>query len=232
MTTREYRQSRFRTPPGGCDLLLVRHGESAAHVDGVVIPQVDGHDDPPLHPDGRVQAEQVAERLVATGEPIAAIYVTTLQRTAQTAAPLAARLGLTPIVEPRLREVFLGEWEGGMYRRRVAAGDPLVEEMRRRQRWDVIPGAEPAEAFAARVRDALFDIARRHADQVVVAVAHGGVIGQAVALASGGGVLSLSAADNGSITHLVAVEDRLVLRCFNDTAHLGPRFSTAAQPLL
>lgn len=232
MTAREYRQNRFRTPPGGCDILLVRHGESAAHVDGVAVPQVDGQDDPPLHPDGEVQAAQVAERLIATGEPIAAIYVSTMQRTHQTAAPLAARLGITPVVEPRLREVFLGDWEGGNYRRRVAAGDPLVEEMRRRQRWDVIPGAEPAEEFALRVRGALFDIARRHPDQVVVAVAHGGVIGQAVAEATGGGVLSLSAADNASISHLVAVDDRLVLRCYNDTAHLGPRFSTAAQPLI
>ena len=38
----------------------------------------------------------------AGGEEIAAIYVTTLRRTAETAAPLAARLGLTPRVEPEM----------------------------------------------------------------------------------------------------------------------------------
>ena len=60
---------------------------------------VDGHGDPPLDPIGHQQAERVAERLA--GEDIAAIYVTSLQRTVQTAAPLAARLGLEPIVERR-----------------------------------------------------------------------------------------------------------------------------------
>ena len=43
------------------------------------------------------------------GERIDAIYVTSLRRTGQTAAPLAAKLGLTPHVERQLREVGLGE---------------------------------------------------------------------------------------------------------------------------
>ena len=56
----------------------------------------------------------MGERL--KGEPLAAIYVTTLRRTHQTAAPLAAHLGLVPRVEPDLREVRLGDWDGGEYR--------------------------------------------------------------------------------------------------------------------
>ena len=61
-------------------------------------------------------------------EDISAIYVTTLQRTAQTAAPLAARLGITPRVEPDLREVGLGDWEGS-FRRHIAEGHPIAQEM-------------------------------------------------------------------------------------------------------
>ena len=63
---------------------------------------------------GAEQAHRVADRLATTR--VDAIYVTSLRRTAETAAPLAARLGLAPTVEPALAEVNLGEWEGGVYR--------------------------------------------------------------------------------------------------------------------
>ena len=179
----EFRQFRYEPPPGATQILLVRHGESApARVDEP-FPLVDGHGDPPLHPDGRVQAERVAERLADAD--LAAIYVTNLRRTAETAAPLAARLGLVPLVEPGLREVHLGDWEGGLFRKYVAEGHPLALRMRAEQRWDIIPGAEPAVGFAQRVRESLERIAGRHRDQTVAVFTHGGVIGQALALASG-----------------------------------------------
>src|SRR5436190_23963188 len=98
---REYRQTRFKRPPGSTELILVRHGESEAMVPGRPFPLVDGHGDPALAPLGREQAEQVGVRLAA--HPIDAIYVSTLRRTHETAAPLAARLGLVPIVERDLR---------------------------------------------------------------------------------------------------------------------------------
>jgi 2,3-bisphosphoglycerate-dependent phosphoglycerate mutase len=230
-TTPEYRQSRFTPPAGACELLLVRHGESAPARPEQPFPLVGGHGDPPLHPNGVTQAERVAERLVATGEDIAAIYVTTLRRTHETAAPLAARLGIEPRVEPDLREVHLGEWEGGEFRRRVAEGDPVAGRMMAEQRWDIIPGAEPADDFAARVRAGIERIASSHPDQTVVVVAHGGVIGQAIALASGATRgFAFVGSDNGSISHLVVTPDRWVVRCFNDTSHLSPTFSAAPEP--
>ena len=125
------------------NVLLVRHGESSPHVEGRPFSLVDGHGDPELAPEGHEQAMLVADRLLATGERIAAIYVTTLRRTRETAAPLAARLGIEPQVEPDLREVFLGEWEGGELRRRVIDQDPIAIAMFEAGRWDIIPGAEP-----------------------------------------------------------------------------------------
>jgi 2,3-bisphosphoglycerate-dependent phosphoglycerate mutase len=213
-------------------MLLVRHGESAPALEGQSFPDVDGHGDPPLDPAGEHQAEQVAVRLVSSEEPIAAIYVTTLQRTHQTAAPLARRLGMDVRVEPDLREVHLGEWEGGAFRRHVAEGHPLAKQMWEEQRWDVIPGAEPAERFAARVRDGIGRIAAAHPDQTVVVVVHGGVIGQAVSLASGSATFAFVGSDNGSITHLVVDGDRWIVRRFNDTAHLGPGYTVEPEPLL
>lgn len=224
MTT-EYRQHRFRRPPGSTDLLLVRHGESAAAREGLEFPAVDGQSDPDLHPAGREQAERVAERLA--GEDLAAIYVSTLRRTAQTAEPLARRLGLTPTVEADLREVHLGEWENGAtFRKNMAEGHPVARQMMAEQRWDVIPGAEPGGRFAHRVREAINRVAARHPDAVVAVFTHGGVIGEAVAQASGGRPFAFTGADNASISHLVVIGDRWVVRAFNDTSHLRRVFST------
>jgi probable phosphoglycerate mutase len=224
---REYRQHRFSRPPGACELLLVRHGESIPARDDRPFPLVDGQGDPELDPRGHEQAEQIGERLAH--EDIAAIYVSTMQRTAQTAAPLAARLGIEPRVEPDLREVHLGEWEN-TFRRHMAEGHPIAAKMATEQRWDVIPGAEPAEAFAERMRGAVTGIAAAHRDQMVVAVSHGGAIGQILALATGGRAFAFTGSDNGAISHLVVTDDRWLVRCFNDTGHLRRRFGTAPEP--
>lgn len=193
---------------------------------------LDGQGDPPLHPDGKRQAELVAERLISTGERIAAVYVTSLQRTHQTAAPLLGVLGQQPIVLPELREVFLGDWEGGEYRRRFADGDPIARRLFTEQRWDVIPGAETAEEFEGRVRSGIGRIVASHPDQLAVAVVHGGVIGQVMKIATGAVGFAFNGADNASISHIVVHEDRWMVRCFNDTSHLSPRFSTSPEPLI
>jgi probable phosphoglycerate mutase len=220
-SSKPYRQIRFVPPPGSCDLLLIRHGESQpAHVDRPFA-MADGRADPPLAAEGAAQAELVGARLAA-GPPIGAIYVTSLQRTAQTAAPLAARLGLVPRVERELREVGLGEWEGGLYRKMVAENHPVAQRMRAEERWDVLPGAEPSEAFAARVRDAIERLARAHPGQRVAVFTHGGVIGQALALATGARPFSFIGADNGSVSELVVAGPAWIVRRFNDTSHLDP----------
>jgi probable phosphoglycerate mutase len=223
---REFPQSRFVPPPGACEILLLRHGQSAPHVEGEEFDLVDGHGDPPLSPEGHEQAGRAAARLVESGEPIAAVYVTTLQRTHQTAAPLVKALGIEPVVERDLREVFLGDWEGGEFRRRIADGDPIAMRMYTEQRWDVIPGAEPNDEFAGRVQSGIQRVAGNHPDQLVVAVVHGGVIGQVMAIATGATGFAFSGADNASLSHIVVTPDRWIVRCFNDTTHLRERFST------
>jgi 2,3-bisphosphoglycerate-dependent phosphoglycerate mutase len=223
-----YPQRPFVPPPGALDLLLVRHGASATYVPGTSFELVDGQGDPDLAPEGHDQAQLVAGRLA--GEHIDAIYVTSLRRTAQTAAPLAARLGLEPAVEPDLREIMLGEWEGGEFRRRVAEQDPIAVRMYAEQRWGVIPGAEQDEDFAARIRAAVTRMAAAHPDQRVVAVTHGGVIGQIVHLATGARPFAFAAAENGSISQLVVAEDRWIVRRFNDTAHQASGLSTVSPP--
>jgi len=213
-----FRQRRYEVPPGATDLLLVRHGASEAYRDGMMFPLVEGHGDPPLSAEGADQAQLVSARLAAAG--VDAIYVTNLRRTAETAAPLAALTGLRPRVEADLREVFLGEWEGGIFRKMVAAGHPVSLRMAAEERWDVIPGAEPSAALTARVAAAIRRIAAAHPGQRVAAFTHGGVIGEAMAMASGARPFAFLGAENTSISRLVLTADRWIVRGFNDTAHL------------
>jgi 2,3-bisphosphoglycerate-dependent phosphoglycerate mutase len=223
-----YRQHRYAPPPGSTEILLVRHGESQPVDPDRPFDLVDGHGDPPLDPVGVEQAERLAERLA--GEDIAAIYVSTLQRTAQTAAPLAQRLGIEATVEPNLREVFLGEWEGGLLRMKAEQRDPAFVRAIEEERWDPIPGAEPLEVFRDRVRAGITHVADAHRDERVVVVTHGGVIGQVLASATDARGFAFIGADNASISHIVVEGDRIVLRRFNDTTHLEPHFSVAAPP--
>ncbi|MGH3877285.1 MAG: histidine phosphatase family protein [Actinophytocola sp.] len=225
----EYRQFRFTLPPGGTDILLVRHGESAPAREDEPFPVVDGHGDPPLATEGEREAELVGHRLAV--EPIEAIYVSGLRRTVQTAAPLAKRLGVAPAEEPGLREVKLGDWEGGAFRIRVAENHDIAQRMWETQRWDVIPNAESTEDLAARVRASIDRIAAAHPDQRVAVFTHGGVIGQVVAMATASRPFAFIGADNASITQLVVAGGRWIVRRFNDTAHLHPAFTVRPEPL-
>jgi probable phosphoglycerate mutase len=224
-----YRQARFQRPPGSTELVIVRHGESEPLVPGRPFPLVDGHGDPALAPEGREQAERVGERLA--GEQIDAIYVTTLRRTAETAAPLAQRTGLEPVVEPDLREVHLGDWEGELFRQKMAQQDPVAVRMMQEQRWDVIPGGEPTDAFRTRVRRGVERIAAAHPDERVAVFTHGGVIGCILSEATGATLFSFVGCDNGAISHVVVTPDRWIVRRFNDTTHLESELTTAGEPL-
>lgn len=215
---KEYRQPVYAPPRGAADLFLIRHGESAPARPGESFPMKDGSGDPPLHPQGERQAQAVGDRLKT--ETFAALYVTKLTRTHQTAAPLAAHLGMSPIENPDLHEVHLGDWDGGLYRIKAAEGDPIYRRVVETQDWSAIPGAETREVFFGRVRRGLFDIARAHADERVAVFVHGGVIGAALAMASGSEPFAFLGAANGSISRLVIHGERMIVRGFNETQHL------------
>lgn len=217
------RQARFLAPPGATTILLVRHGESAAAHPDRPFPLRDGHGDPPLHPDGEIQAQRLGARLAGehrNGHRISAIYVTTLRRTHQTAAPLAEAIGLAPLVVPELREVHLGEWEGGAFRTRIASDDPIARRVIEEERWDHIPGAEPLEVFDARIRAGLARVVAAHPDERIVVVAHGGVIGHVLHQATGSSRFAFALADNASISELVVWDSHQRVVRFNDRSHL------------
>jgi probable phosphoglycerate mutase len=205
-------------PPGSTELLLIRHGASADAVEGEAFELVEGQGDPPLSEVGRHQAQQVALRLVA--DPFDGMYVSTLRRTAETGAPLVERTGIHPVVDAELREVFLGEWEGGLLRQKAVDRDPMFEQVLREQRWDVVPGAESREVFGGRLRRAIERIADAHPGGRAVVFSHGAAIGEILAQASGSEPFAFINSDNTGISKLVVTPERWIVRGYNDTAHL------------
>jgi probable phosphoglycerate mutase len=216
---RVYAQTTYEPPPGACQILLVRHGQSEAFVPGRPFALVAGQGDPPLSDLGRAQARAVSERL--RSEPISAVYVSTLQRTAQTAEPLCAHLGLEPIVEADLREVHLGEGEGGRFRQMVAEDHPAAVAMRDKLEWGEIPGAETNAQLTRRTIGALERIAAAHPDQVVAAFCHGGVIGSVLGHLARSNPFLFNRSDNAAISHVVLGPGEGLIRRFNDAGHLG-----------
>ena len=238
---RSFPQGFFTPAPGARQVLLIRHGQSAPYVTGRPFPLVDGHGDPPLTELGHFQAQQVGLRLAK--EPISKIYVSTLTRTHQTAAPLASALGLEPEVEPDTREVYLGDAEGGLLREWFADDHPATKQLRATGEWSSIPNAETNAAFTERTVGAVSRIASRHPDEMVAVFCHGGVIAAVLAYAARTMPRSFGGARHTSVNHLViqrwpdappagnnGSDNKLagelsdhdwVIRSFNDGSHAG-----------
>ncbi len=218
-TPRRFSQVPYEGPAGSTELYLVRHGASADAVEGEDFEMIEGHGNPPLSPIGRAQAELVGARLAQ--EKFDAVYVTMLRRTVETAAPLVRLSGLTPLVERDLREVNLGEWEGGLFRQKVADADPVAVRMLSEERWDVVPGAESTADFTSRIQAGIERISAAHPGGRVVVFSHGAAIGEVLAHATGSRPFAFLMSDNASIARLVITPERWILRGFNDTSHLA-----------
>lgn len=220
-----YPQRPFTLPPDATEVVLVRHGSSAPAEPGKRFELVDGHGDPPLAPDGHAQAEAVARRLGGSAGDLrpTALFTTGLTRTVQTAAPLAKVLGLEPAAIPELREVRLGDWEGGEFRMQLAEGHEIAMAMLAAEDWSLIPGAETMESLAARVTAGVERIvAAAEPGTRVAAFVHGGIVGEICRQATSSRPFAFIHSDNCSITRLVVFGDgRWLLRGFNDITHLG-----------
>lgn len=221
-------QTPISAPAHATEILLIRHGSTGDRSkpdepSGTVA-------EAQLNDLGRHQAQEVGRAL---GESrIDAIFATPFQRTADTAAPLAERLGLEVEVIPELREIHLGDWAGGEFGRRLKSRDPLILEMFHKQRWDVLPGAEKAPDFAGRVAAGLDHVVEVTGPGKRAAVfTHGGVIAEACRQATGSEPFSFLLAENCSFTSLFAAEGKKpLLHRFNVTSHLSHESSQTLQP--
>lgn len=159
-------------------MILVRHGQTPTT--GSVLP---GRA-PGLHlaDAGVAQAEAVAERL-AELKRVDAVYASPLERTRQTAKPIAKARGLRVRIDRGLLECDFGEWTGRS-----------LKELSRLPEWTTVqrypsgfrfPGGESFPEMQGRIVGALARLVQRHAGGVVVAVSHADPIKAAVADALG-----------------------------------------------
>jgi probable phosphoglycerate mutase len=210
-------QRALTAPPGAHEVLLVRHGAcDPPAADGLI----GGRSDPSLNERGRGEADAVTARLRQL--PVAAVFATPLRRTSETAAALAAEHGLEPQVLDDLVEVYLGEWEGHGIHERGARGDAELARVLREQRWELIPGAEPAVVFAERVRRGVEQVADAAGEgSVSVAFTHSAVIAEFCRQVTGSEPFAFLHNSNGSLTRLFRMPDRRwVLVSFNESEHL------------
>ncbi len=175
--------TRYRPPAGATRVILVRHAQPLAYRPRLERDTLEGQDDPVLSSLGHEQALAVAESLAQ--RHIGAIYSSPLRRAMETAAPLSELLRLDVHVLANLREVNLGEWEGGLVHQRISEHDPVWDEVWRRERWDAIPGAEPNESLRSRVQAAIEEISSLHKQETVAVFTHDGVIAAALSVATG-----------------------------------------------
>ena len=149
------------------EILLVRHALPVridATPDG-------GPADPGLAEKGVQQAARIAAALCT--DSIDALYTSPSRRARETAAPLAAALGLDAVVEEGLAEFVAADSSYVPVEELRASGDP---------RWQLLvagdlysAGVDPA-AFRARVVEAVERIAARHPGGRALLVSHSGSI--------------------------------------------------------
>ncbi|MDI6704107.1 MAG: histidine phosphatase family protein [bacterium] len=199
------------------ELILIRHAESNWNKTC----RVQGTRDPHLSEIGRRQGELIAQRF--NNERLDIIYASPLKRAYQTAEILAKKKNVRLILEERLKEINLGEWQG-----------KTLKEINRRygdmlNRWyekpeDVnLPGGERLLEFKDRVVNVFTEIKRRYFSRRVVVVTHGGVISIYLVhlLGMNPNRVWRIALKNASISIIKFYGEVFNLALFNDTCHLS-----------
>ena len=166
------------TPPAATTVLLVRHGQTPST--GTTLPgRAKG-----LHlaDSGRAQADAAAAR-IAKLDKVTAVYASPLERTRETAAPIAAGLGLRVKTDRGLLECEFGDWTG-----RALKDLARLPEWKTVQRYPSgfrFPGGESFAEMQTRITSTLARLAAAHRGETIVAVSHADPIKAALADALG-----------------------------------------------
>jgi len=172
-------------PPAPTLVLLVRHGQTPTT--GAVLP---GRA-PGLHlaDAGTAQAAKVAERIGAlhsggsAKRRIAAVYASPLERTRETAAPIAKACGTRVRIDKGLLECDFGEWTGAELKALMKL--PEWTTVQRNPSSFRFPGGESFPEMQVRITSAIARLCERHRGETVVAVSHADHIKAAAAAALG-----------------------------------------------
>ncbi len=146
---------------------LIRHGQTDWNIEG----RYQGQSDAPLNDIGRAQALEAVKKL--HDHSFAAIYSSDLSRARETAEIIAAFLHLPVSLDPRLREINQGEWEG----KHISEIKMRYAQMWKGHRKDPenarAPGGETINEVAQRMSSALNELTCIFPDRPVLIVSHG-----------------------------------------------------------
>lgn len=157
-------------------LLLARHGRTAANVGHVLDSRLPGS---PLDDHGQAQAQRLAERLASW--PVRAVHASRAVRAQQTAAPVAAALGLPVDVVDGVHEVDVGDMEGRSDAAALEAFHAVYDAWWRGDLDARAPGGESALDLRRRFLPALAAVLDRAPDGDVLLVSHGAAVRLAAA---------------------------------------------------
>ncbi|MBI4634645.1 MAG: histidine phosphatase family protein [Deltaproteobacteria bacterium] len=199
-------------------VLLIRHGETDTKYRGCFI----GSTDIPLSPEGRLQSSLLAGPL---RREAAVRYISSPSlRTCETAQCALAWNPIAPDLDPDIREVDFGAWEGKTFEE-ITASDPEAVAGWASYRPDfAFPGGEAIADFTKRVQKAGERIAADPAETVVV-FTHAGITRAMICHYLGLDARNYLYFDvkPASVTTIMVHNGRGVLTGLNDLCHLEDR---------
>lgn len=191
-------------------IVFVRHGETSANRDGLLL----GRSDPPLTARGRGQARAVAAAVATTAAT--RVVSSPLRRARETADEIASALQLEVELDDRLIEVSYGAWEA----RRLTDVSPTDAGRWRADTTFAPPGGESLQVVGARMAS----FCEEHiGGATVIAVSHVSPVKAAVTWALGVGeeVAWRMFLDLASITRIAERNSLPCVLTLNETAHLA-----------
>jgi broad specificity phosphatase PhoE len=201
------------------EIVLVRHGETQSNLEQLL----HGRTDVPLTPLGEWQAARVAQRVQEIGGA-SALYSSPLIRAHSTALRISQTIGLETILLADLMEYHFGDFEGfSLAEIQQAYPELFLRALDTSDTEFRFPNGESKHEFNVRVKSAFNQLVEEHSGERIVVVAHGGVIGSAVAQFTGGNPNDWAKylVRNCSVTHLELNGDPVArLICWNDALHL------------
>jgi probable phosphoglycerate mutase len=200
-------------------LYFIRHGQTDCSRQN----RFCGALDVPLNETGEQMAQALADAFA--GEPWDAIYASPLRRARQTAEPLARRLGLTVRIEPGLREIDYGAWDGRLEAEVEREEKPVFDAWATYPDRVPPPGGETAVEVAERAMAAVHEILDRHQEGRVLAAAHKATIRILVCALLGidvGLFRRRVAQEVGAATVFEFRSTGPLLRALNDLSYLPP----------
>jgi broad specificity phosphatase PhoE len=201
------------------EIVIVRHGETTLNTLGVFR----GRSDVALNERGEEQARALAVALA--DEPIAAVYSSPLARALDTAAAVAARHALTPVVDPAFNNIDLGEWQG-REKSRVREDHPGLWRLWKENPDALrIPGGESLADVRARAYARAMQLVEEHDGRRIAVVTH-----RSVAKLLAGALLGLESGyfwrfylDNAGYSVFGFNDGAFVLLKWNEACHLADR---------